>query len=114
MVKLDAIPDDSTGTALKQYASQGSDLDRPMLIDFFAAVPSQEAGVKLSKALEGTELTTSIEYDKEAGEWTCYCSVRMIPRYEDVVKMEELIEAKAKLFGGNADGFGSYGNADLT
>lgn len=52
MVNLDAIPDDSTGTTLKQYASQGSKLNRSMLMDFFAAVPSQAAGEKLSKALE--------------------------------------------------------------
>ncbi|MES9904409.1 MAG: ribonuclease E inhibitor RraB [Sedimenticola sp.] len=107
-----SIPNDETGNALRQFVKDGSDLSEFMEIDFFVAIPSKQKGNEV--ALEARELgfKTSVELDVESGEWTCYCTKTLIPEYLEVVKIEKQLSTIAKLRGGYADGFGSYGNAD--
>jgi Regulator of ribonuclease activity B len=106
------IPNDATGNALKRFAKMGSDLTKPMEINFFVAVPSKEFGNKV--ALKAGELgfTTSVEQDDETLDWTCYCTKVLIPEYSEVVKVEQQLDSIATEFGGYADGFGSFGNAE--
>jgi Regulator of ribonuclease activity B len=106
------IPNDATGQALKRFAKTGSDLTKPMEIDFFVAVPSEDAGNKV--ALKAGELgfATSVEQDDVTLDWTCYCTKILVPEYSDVVKIEQQLDSIGREFGGHADGFGSYGNAE--
>jgi regulator of RNase E activity RraB len=59
------IPDDATGEALRQLEERGSDLTKPMEIDFFVAVPSEEAGHKVAAKAQELGFTTSVEQDEE-------------------------------------------------
>ncbi len=105
------IPDDETGSAIQRWASQGSDLAKPMMIDFFIIVPTEEKGIYVTQLKELKDYKVTIEHDEESGIWTCYCSKEMIPRYSDLVMTESLMETIADLVGGEFDGFASYGNA---
>jgi hypothetical protein len=109
---MDAIGRQATVDALKRIAESGSDLTRPMSIDFFVAVPSNGAGQQVAQAAIRQGFATSVECDDETQEWTCYCTKNLVPVLEDVIAVEELLGAIAKPVGGKADGFGSFGNAN--
>jgi regulator of RNase E activity RraB len=106
------IDKEQTIEALKRLKADGSDLTKPMEIDFFVAVPSSEAGRKVADKAGAFGFTVSVEQDSETKEWTCYCNIVMVPEYGDVIKYEELLNAIGEESGGYADGFGSYGNAN--
>jgi len=106
------LPDNATGDALRRILYAGSDLSKPLEMDFFMAVPSEDAGNRVAKMAQQIGFTTKVERDEETSEWTCYCTKTIVPDYAEVVKMEETLDAIAKPFGGYIDGFGSFGNAD--
>src|SRR5689334_2226645 len=109
---MKSIPDDATGDALRQLVEHGSDLSKPMEMDFFIAVPSKEAGDKVAIKAGELGFTTVVEQDDETDEeghtpeWTCYCTKTLIPEYSEIIKIEEQLESIAKEFGGYSDGFG--------
>lgn len=105
------IPNDATGDALREFVKNGSDLTKPMEIDFFVAVPSKKAGDEVVLRAKTLGFRVSLEQDTESGDWTCYCIKTLIPEYAEVVKIEQQLSTIAKPFGGYSDGFGSYGNA---
>lgn len=105
------VDDDATRDALIRLQTAGSDLSRPLEMDFFVAVPSESAGNNVAIAAEELGFATSVEQDHDSGEWTCYCSKEFIPTYAVVRRLEEQLDALAKPFGGYSDGFGSYGNS---
>ena len=106
------IPNDATGEALKLIAKNGSDLTKPLEMDFFIAVPSEGAGDKVALKARDLGFTASVELDDEDQEWTCYCTKVLIPEYSEIVKIEQKLDSIAKEFGGYADGFGTFGNAE--
>ena len=109
---MESLPDDATGAALRRFADAGSDLTRPMEMDFFVAVPSETAGNAVAAVAREQGFTTSVEQDAETANWTCYCAKTIVPSYDEVVQIETLLDGIARLHGGHADGFGSFGNAD--
>jgi Regulator of ribonuclease activity B len=106
-----SIPNDETGEALKLIASNGSDLNKPMEIDFFVAIPSKEKGDLIALKVRELGFDASVEQDDETLEWTCYCTKTLIPRYSEIIEIEQQLNSMSKPYGGYSDGFGSYGNA---
>jgi hypothetical protein len=107
------VPDDATAAALRRIADGGSDLNKPMQMDFFVAIPSQAAGMSVAEVAKARGFATSVEYDSETDGWTCYCTTTIVPAYAAVVEIEEALDAIARRYGGYADGFGSFGNAEV-
>lgn len=106
------LPDDDIGDALRLLEENGSDLSRPLEMDFFAAVPSQAAGDAVAAHFSELNFATSVEQDEESQEWTCYCTKTLVPDYTAVAEIEAQVDAIARAHGGQCDGFGSYGNCD--
>jgi hypothetical protein len=104
------FPEDEDGDALFQVAQQGSDLSRPMVIDFVVAVPDEKAGLGVAKRARAVGYTTEVATDDE-GEWIRYCSKEMIASYEAVVVAQEELRELAGPFGGEPDGWETVGNA---
>ena len=104
------FPNDATGDALKQFMDSGFNLSQPMEIDFFILIPSEELGLQFAKHIENLEFSTSVEQDDESKNWTCYCTKTMIPKYEDIILIENQLSRLAEPFHGVLDGFGSFGN----
>jgi regulator of RNase E activity RraB len=107
---VESIPNDETGEALRQFLKNGSDLTKPMEMDFFVAVPSEKTGKQVAAKANKLGCKVSVEQDGETGDWTCYCTKTLIPDYSEVVKIEKQLSSIAQPYGGYADGFGSYGN----
>lgn len=105
-------PEDvATMEALERYQAQGSDLSRPMEIDFFVSAPTEESAESVAREADSRGFSVKIEVSEASGEWTCYCTKTLIPSYANVRSIERELDAVARPFGGRADGFGSFGNA---
>lgn len=105
-------PDDSTRAALERIARDGSDLARPLKMDFFVAVPHERAGRIIATRVADLGFDTSVEQDTETGDWTCYCTKVLVPTYDTVLAIESQLDSIARDIGGYADGFGTFGNAE--
>lgn len=105
--------DDATTAALRRLVEDGSDLHRPMQMDFFVAVPNEAVGHAVASRVAPFGFLTSVERDQDTGKWTCYCTKTIVPQYSTVVNIEKQLDRIAGELGGYADGFGSFGNAAL-
>jgi hypothetical protein len=108
---MNPMPNDDTSAALLKYEADGSDLAKPMEIDFFVAIFSEEKGNLVSLEAQALGFKTNVELDSETSEWTCYCTKTLIPEYSEVVRIEQQLDDLARPHGGYIDSFGSYGNA---
>jgi len=106
------IPNDATGDALRRLRDCGSNLSKPMEIDFFVAAPSRESGERISAEVTALGFQVSLEQDEESDAWTCYCSKTLVPEHALVSKIEAELGEIARPYGGFVDGFGSYGNVE--
>jgi hypothetical protein len=110
-MNLTDLPDDDTGQAIRRWALEGSDLSKPMKVDFFVDVPDEACALRLSKDPDINQFDVSIEQDDQTGRWTCYCAKTMVASYAAVTEVEALLAKVAQRYGSKYDGFGSFGNA---
>jgi hypothetical protein len=101
-------PDNADGNALRRVASMGYDMTRLMEIDFFVAVPDQEAGLRVAELATGHGYRTEVVYDEEDDAWDCYCSKLMVPTCEAQSELKEL----SRPMNGYTDGWGTFGDQD--
>lgn len=107
------IPDNKTRRALEQLENNGSDLSKPLEIDFFVAVPSEDKGHEVALKAQNLGFKISVEQDLETKDWTCYCTKTIIPKYSTIIDLEQQLSFISKPHRGYIDGFGSYGNSSL-
>lgn len=103
--------DEATRDALRRMESHGSDLSRPLPMDFFVAVPDQKSGELVAAGAAALGFSTEVAKDDEGPAWTCYCMKVITPSYETVRAIEGQLDGLARPVGGHSDGFGSFGNA---
>lgn len=106
------LPDDADGDALRRVEEGGSDLSKPMTIEFFVAVPDESSGQAVAEAAEVAGFETEFDRDDESGEWTCYCTRFMPATYEEVIRAQEELRQLAAPHGGVPDGWETAGNVD--
>ena len=102
----------ATRAALKGIVEAGSDLSRPLKMDFFVAVPDEATGRTVAARADSLGFETRVWQDQETQEWTCECTKIIVLTYERVRGIESQLDALARDFGGYADGFGTFGNAE--
>lgn len=117
---MTAYPDDADGAVLADLASQGVDMSQPLLIEFHVAVPDEASANKALAAIIEAGYDSQIVYDEgepdydpeiddeeEFGpSWTVYANVRIIPEYNEIIRIQAELDQLAKPFGGNSDGWG--------
>lgn len=107
------FPNDADGDALQNLVDHGSDLSRPLLINFQVAVPSQESADAFAKVVCKLGYKVSIYESPECAlPWTCECSTRAIATYDALIAYQKELAVLATPFGGHPDGWGSFGNKD--
>ena len=106
------FPDDADGDALRNLAENGSDLTKPMIIDFAVAIPDESTGKAIALMTIEIGYKTSVDQDLESGDWTCYCSKTMFATYRDVINCQLELDRIAVAYGGFADGWGAFGNVE--
>lgn len=105
------LPSDTDGDALRRLVAAGSDLSRPMTIDFAMSVPNEEAGSRFANIARSLGYQIDLDQDEESGEWTCYCSKEMVPTHEALLSAQRELTVGGAPFGAVADGWGSFGNS---
>jgi hypothetical protein len=110
--KADGLPNDSDGDALRRLIATGSDLSRPMEIDFNVAVPSEEAAKAVSSRAVPLNFRPSIFHNVETDSWTCNCTKTLVPSYDEIISIQKQLDDVSRPFGGKSDGWGSWGNAE--
>jgi hypothetical protein len=105
------FPHDSDGDALRGLVERGSDLSRPMLIDFQISAHTESAANAIGELARKLCYHVKIyQYPEIDENWTCECSTRMLATYDGVLAVQrELAELSVEL-GGYPDGWGTFGN----
>jgi hypothetical protein len=103
------LPNDADGDALRRLLNDGSDLTKPMVVDFQIAVPDEASCQAVAKAAGHVGFHTKVVAEKN-GEWTCWCTKTMVPSYDEVIAVQKLLDELSCPYGGWTDGWGSFGN----
>jgi regulator of RNase E activity RraB len=105
------FPKDSDGGALRLAVECGSDMSKPMYIDFQVAVPTEELAEALAMAARMLGYHVRIYESVECRlPWTCQCSTRMLATYDGVIAIQAELRKLSAEFGGIPDGWGTFGN----
>src|ERR1043165_1536993 len=104
-------PNDADGDALRGVVESGSDMDKPMYIDFQVAVPSEAAGISLAGVASSLGYRTEVYASPKCRlGWTCQCSTRMLATYAGVIAIQKELAEISRELGGIPDGWGTFGN----
>jgi len=118
---MTTFPDDADGSVLAELAAQGVDMSQPLLIEFPVDVSDEASANKILQAMTAAGYDSCVEYDEgepdEDGEidpddeefgpsWTVFATVRMIPGYDEIVRIQSELDRLARPFGGKSDGWG--------
>lgn len=117
-------PDDADGAVLTDLAALGVDMSQLMPIEFPVTVPDEVSANQILKAMSKAGYDSHIEYDEgepdgkvapadeEFGpSWTVFANVRMIPEYNEIMRIQAELDRIARPFGGKSDGWGvMYGS----
>lgn len=112
MTSSDSLPDDATGDALRRVLDDGSDLSQPMVIDYHISVPDATSGRQIAERAASLGFDAEVVLDSETGEFTVWCTRRMIATYDAITEDERRLDEIAQPYGGYLDGWGTFGNAE--
>ncbi|HTR55617.1 MAG TPA: ribonuclease E inhibitor RraB [Kofleriaceae bacterium] len=110
-------PNDADGDALRRVAEHGSDMSRPMLVDFMVAADSETAATSIAQAAGSLGYATEVEHHEaddasDPDRWTVYCSRTMLLDHGSVLAAQAELDKVSAPFGGYSDGWGTLGNAE--
>jgi len=112
-------PDNADGDALRRLLADGSDMSKPMEIEFAMAVPDESAGDAVAERARDLGYEVKVVFDlgeekvaDDPPSWTCYCRRDMIATYNAVIAAQAELDELSRPIGGYADGWGSFGNAE--
>ena len=118
---MTTYPDDADGAVLADLAAQGVDMSQPLLIEFPVAAPDEASANGILQAMTKAGYDAHVEYDEgepdEDGRidphdqefgpsWTVYANVRMVPEYDEVIRIQGELDRLARPFRGKSDGWG--------
>ena len=112
-------PNDADGDALRRVVAIGSDMSRPMDIDFEIAAPDEATAKRVADEAAKLGYRTNIWFDDEEQDlddkplppWTCTCTTTMLAEYDAIIAVQAELDAIARPFGAYVDGWGTFGNA---
>ena len=105
-----SYPDDADGDALQRLADEGSDMSRPMTIDFVVSISDMSKARSIAQLVAEHGYQTDIHLDDEGGSIDIYCTKRMVATYDGVVACQTELTQLCKPFGVVCDSWGTYGN----
>jgi hypothetical protein len=106
-----SLPNDDDGDALRRVIETGSDISKPMFVDFQIAVPTEESALELAGDARKLGYHAEISNSPECKlPWTCECSTRMLATYEALIAVQKELAQLAAPYGGFPDRWGTFGN----
>ncbi len=107
-------PRDADGDALRHIAESGSDMSKPMDIEFAVAVPSDVVGRQVAIVAKQCGYRPTVYHDEQDGSWSVYCTRRMLATYESIIAAQAELDELSRPLGGYSDGWGAFGNKELS
>ena len=104
-------PNDSDGDALRRLVAIGSDMSKPVDIDFQIAAPDEATAKRVADEAAKLGYRISIRESMPCCAWTCECTRTMLAEYDAIIAVQAELDAIARPLGGYADGWGTFGNA---
>lgn len=104
------FPHDENGDILYGIWQRQGHLDKARTVDFSIIAPTEIEAQNCAAALSKFGGKTEISYFSEKNCWDILLSVRIVPSWENITKMEQDIERLAKPFNGANDGWGFFSN----
>lgn len=104
------FPNNSDGDALRLVLESGSDLSRPMTVDFHVAAPTESIAQAVAAACNKLSYRASASLDQGHTTWTTTCTTRMVLNYDSVIAMQAELHAIVTPLGAKPDGWGTFGN----
>lgn len=108
------IPSDADGNAIRSVIADGSDVTRPMVVDFHIECPDVPSAEAIGSKIPRDEFAVSIDQDSESGTVTCECSKRMLLQYSELIRIQRQLTDVASPFGGRCEAWGTFGNTQKT
>lgn len=105
-----AYPDDDDGDALRRVVALGSDMSKPMCIDFAIDAPSEAIADLCIARLAERDFRSGKFRDDESGRWTINVPVVMTPVYAEIVHFQQVLDDDLRALGAKSDGWGTFGN----
>ncbi|MFB5284874.1 ribonuclease E inhibitor RraB [Peribacillus sp. Hz7] len=99
------FPSDDDGQVLKMLYKEGVDFKEPQNVDFFVAVPDKSSGESVLKSLRDEGFSCELEQDDETEEWTCFCLIKMLLNYDDIIDIQKRLDELSKPYDGYSDGW---------
>ena len=106
------FPNDADGDALRRVAADGNDLTKPMAFDLTVVVPDEASATSVADAAGLAGYETTIDLDEETDESICVCTKLMLATYDNVIRAQEELQELVAPYGGEVDGWGTFGNKD--
>ena len=106
------IPNDADGDAMRRIIDDGSDLSKPMDVDFMIACPSIPVAEAIAPLADQKGYKVEISHDPEDDSITFYCMKSMLLEYDELIRIQDELDQLAKPHGGYIDGWGTFGNVD--
>lgn len=103
-------PDDADGDALRRIQEGGSDMAKPMVIDFAVLLPDELHARQFAAVAKQRDFEVLVSFDDDGACWTCYCTRTMRATYGEVRAVQEELDEISRPFGGHSDGWGTFGN----
>ena len=105
------FPNDADGDSLRRVVESGSDLSRPMSIDFTIKAPDEHAARHIAELVSAKGFDPSISDNDGRSSWSVYCSKFMLATYDGVVAVQAQLDELSRPHGGRCDGWGTFGNS---
>ena len=104
------FPDDADGDALRRVQANGSNMARPMDIDFHVTAPDGGAAEAIAAQARAQGFAATATRDDEVGAWTSTCTLRMVPAHDQIIAIQARLDELSRPFGGETEGWGTFGN----
>jgi Regulator of ribonuclease activity B len=104
-------PNNSDGNMLRSVAANGSNMARPMIIDFSIAVSDEGVARRVADLVAAHGFDPSIYRDDDSGSWSVFCAKSMLATYEGVVEVQAQLRVLVEPHGGACDGWTTFGNS---
>ncbi len=101
-------PDDADGDALRRVAATGSNMSKPMDIDFQIIALDEATANRVADGTRKLGYRAQV-YAAQCDSWNCQCTKAMIPTYPSLRAAQIELDAIARPLGASADGWGTYG-----
>ena len=108
---IDNIPQYADGDAIRRVIKHGTDVSKPIKVDFFVALHCIADAESMAKLATENGYTTEVEVDPEFNSFTCNCTKEILLTHENVTSIQAQLDRLAEPFDGWSDGWGTFGDS---